>query len=100
MIGESAEGLIVSGARMLATLAPYADELYVFPSPSRTQQIDAPRFAFAFTVPVATPGLQFICRDSLDTGGSQADYPLASVMKKWMQWRCSTMSWCLGSGFF
>jgi 4-hydroxyphenylacetate 3-monooxygenase len=78
VVGDSAEGLIVSGARMLATLAPYADELYVFPSPSRTQQSDAPRFAFAFTVPVATPGLKFICRDSLDTGGPPADYPLAS----------------------
>jgi 4-hydroxyphenylacetate 3-monooxygenase len=78
IIGESAEGLLVSGARMLATLAPYADELYVFPSPSRTQQIDAPRFAFAFAVPVATPGLRFICRQSLDAGGCTADYPLTS----------------------
>jgi 4-hydroxyphenylacetate 3-monooxygenase len=78
IVGESAAGLIVSGARMLATLAPYADELYVFPSPSRTQQSDAPRFAFAFALPVATPGLKFICRESLDTGGSPADYPLTS----------------------
>lgn len=78
IVGESDDGLVVSGARMLATLAPYADELYVFPSPSRTQQSDAPRFAFAFAVPVATPGLKFICRESLDTGGSSADSPLAS----------------------
>jgi 4-hydroxyphenylacetate 3-monooxygenase len=78
IVGESAGGLVMSGARMLATLAPYADELYVFPSPSRTQQSDAPRFAFAFAVPVATPGLRFICRQSLDTGGSAADYPLSA----------------------
>jgi len=76
--GESSAGLIVGGARMLATLAPYADELYVFPSPSRTQQSDAPRFAFAFAIPVATPGLRFICRGSLDHGGSTADYPLTA----------------------
>jgi 4-hydroxyphenylacetate 3-monooxygenase len=76
--GESKDGLIVRGARMLATLAPYADELLVFPSPSRTQQSDAPRFAFAFAVPVATHGLKFICRESLDPGGSSADYPLTS----------------------
>lgn len=63
---------------MLATLAPYADELYVFPSPSRTQQSDAPKFAFAFAVPVATPGLKFICRESLDAGGGIADYPLTA----------------------
>src|SRR5215204_964333 len=29
IVGENSHGLIVSGARMLATLAPYADELYV-----------------------------------------------------------------------
>lgn len=75
--GESAAGLVVSGARMLATLAPYADELYVFPSPSRTQQSDAPRFAFAFALPLSTPGLQFMCRESY-AGGSTADYPLTA----------------------
>lgn len=78
IVGESSAGLVVSGARMLATLAPYADELYVFPSPSRTQQSDAPRFAFAFAIPVATRGLRFICRGSLDPGGSTADYPLTA----------------------
>lgn len=78
VVGESAEGLVVSGARMLATLAPYADELHVFPSPSRTQQSDAPRYAFAFSVPMAIPGLQFICRESLDVGGATSDYPLTA----------------------
>ncbi|MBM4260712.1 MAG: 4-hydroxyphenylacetate 3-monooxygenase, oxygenase component [Deltaproteobacteria bacterium] len=78
IVGENAQGLIVSGARMLATLAPYSDELYVFPSPSRTQQSDAPKFAFAFAVPVATPGLKFICRESLDSGGAPSDYPLTA----------------------
>ena len=47
IVGESRAGLVVSGARMLATLAPYADELMVFPSPSRTHPADAPRYAFA-----------------------------------------------------
>jgi 4-hydroxyphenylacetate 3-monooxygenase len=78
IVGENSHGLIVSGARMLATLAPYADELYVFPSPSRTQQTDAAKFAFAFAVPVATSGLKFICRESLDIGGTIADYPLTA----------------------
>jgi 4-hydroxyphenylacetate 3-monooxygenase len=77
IVGESAAGLVVSGARMLATLAPYADELHVFPSPSRTQQSDAPRFAFAFALPLSTPGLQFMCRESY-AGGSTADYPLTA----------------------
>ncbi len=78
IIGESAQGLVVTGARMLATLAPYSDELMVFPSPSRTAPSDAPRYAFAFSVPVATPGLRFICRESFDLGRSSFDHPLAS----------------------
>ena len=37
-VGESGEGIIVRGARMLATLAPYADEISVYPgSPLRLQ---------------------------------------------------------------
>ena len=37
-VGESAEGIVVRGARMLATLAPFADELSVYPgSPLRLQ---------------------------------------------------------------
>jgi len=76
--GESGQGLVVSGARMLATLAPYSDELMVFPSPSRTHSTDAPRYAFAFSIPVATPGLRFICRESFDLGRSNFDHPLAS----------------------
>jgi 4-hydroxyphenylacetate 3-monooxygenase len=75
--GESREGLVMSGARMLATLAPYADELMVFPSPSRTHPTDASRYAFAFAVPMSTPGLRFICRQSFDPGGASADAPLA-----------------------
>ncbi|HLH22002.1 MAG TPA: 4-hydroxyphenylacetate 3-monooxygenase, oxygenase component [Chloroflexota bacterium] len=78
VVGESAAGLVVSGARTLATLAPYADELLVYPSTSRIAASDAPRYAFAFAIPVATPGLKFICRQSLDPGGNPADHPLAA----------------------
>ena len=35
-VGETAEGIVVRGARMLATLAPYADEISIYPgSPLR-----------------------------------------------------------------
>ncbi|MSQ18522.1 MAG: 4-hydroxyphenylacetate 3-monooxygenase, oxygenase component [Betaproteobacteria bacterium] len=78
IVGENAAGLIVSGARMLATLAPFADELLVFPSPSRARPTDAERYAFAFAIPLATPGLRIICRPSLDAAGPVADHPLSS----------------------
>src|SRR5262249_58261298 len=75
---EPAAGLVVSGARVLATLAPSSDELFVFPSTSRLQLSDAQRYAFAFAIPVATPGLKFISRESLDLAGPPADHPLSS----------------------
>jgi 4-hydroxyphenylacetate 3-monooxygenase len=78
IVGESREGMVVSGARMLATIAPYSDELMVFPSPSRTHPSDAGRYAFAFAVPMSIPGLSFICRESFDTGGPPADSPLTT----------------------
>lgn len=78
IVDESAAGLVVRGARTLATLAPYADELLVFPSTTRLQPTDAARYAFAFAIPIATPGLKFICRESLAPGSLPADAPLAS----------------------
>lgn len=76
-VGETSEGIIVRGARVLATLAPYADETAVYPG----QPIppDAKDYAVAFTVPMDTPGLRFLCRDSAATPGADPfDKPLSS----------------------
>lgn len=75
-VGENADGIIVRGARMLATLAPYSDELAVYPyAPLQRDEDD---YALVFALPMATPGLRFICRDSFDRGGSTFDHPLAA----------------------
>lgn len=75
-VGETEDSVIVRGARMLATLAPFADELAVYPgSPIRLQD---DRYALCFAVPVATPGLSFICRDSFTKNGNTFDCPLSS----------------------
>jgi 4-hydroxyphenylacetate 3-monooxygenase oxygenase component len=76
-VGETADGIIVRGARVLATLAPYADEQAVYPG----QPIpgDATQYAVAFAIPVDTPGLKFLCRDSASTPGADPfDKPLSS----------------------
>ncbi|MHB8618720.1 MAG: 4-hydroxyphenylacetate 3-monooxygenase, oxygenase component [Chloroflexota bacterium] len=78
IVGENGQGMIVSGARMLATLAPFSDELVVMPSTIVIHGGNAADYAFAFSVPVATPGLKFICRESFDLGRSEFDHPLAS----------------------
>jgi 4-hydroxyphenylacetate 3-monooxygenase len=74
---ETSEGLVIRGARMLATL-PYADELMVFPSTLlKNQEEDAP-YAFGLCLPTNTLGLKFLCRESVDYGGSHFDHPLGS----------------------
>lgn len=77
IVREAADGLIIRGARMLATL-PVSDEIMVFPSTLlRGDAEDAP-YAFAFALPCATPGLRFLCRESFDYGRTPADHPLGA----------------------
>ncbi len=74
---ETDAGIVIRGARMLATL-PTADELIVFPSTLlRSTEEDAP-YAFAFAIPSATPGLRYICRETVDYGRSPSDHPLGA----------------------
>jgi 4-hydroxyphenylacetate 3-monooxygenase len=74
---ETDAGLLIRGARMLATL-PIADEIMVFPSTLlKNREEDAP-YAFGLSIPCNTPGLKFICRESVDYGRSHYDHPLSS----------------------
>jgi 4-hydroxyphenylacetate 3-monooxygenase len=75
-VGSSDTGIVVRGARMLATLAPFADELLIYPGSDIRPQDG--RYALSFAIPVATPGLRFICRDSFAKTRDQFDYPLSS----------------------
>jgi 4-hydroxyphenylacetate 3-monooxygenase len=77
VVKETDEGLIVSGAKMLATASPYADELLVWPfSVKKFEKADA-KHAIAFAIPADTPGLRFISREAY-AGGNAFDHPLAS----------------------
>jgi 4-hydroxyphenylacetate 3-monooxygenase len=74
---ETDAGIVIRGCRMLATL-PVSDEIMVFPSTLlKNQEEDAP-YAFGFCIPNDTPGLRFICRESVDYGRSHFDHPLGS----------------------
>ena len=76
-VGETADGIVVRGARVLATLAPFADEQTVYPG----QPIPpgATDYALAFAIPLDTPGLKFLCRDSASAPGADPfDKPLSS----------------------
>ncbi len=59
VVKETDEGIIVHGARVLATL-PIADEIAVYPARSHRLPTGAPgRMSFAFAIPCDTPGLKF-----------------------------------------
>jgi aromatic ring hydroxylase len=75
-VGETEHGIVVRGARVLATLAPFADELAVYPAAPLPQGADA--YALSFCIPMGSPGLKFLCRDSVSTGGNLFDHPLSS----------------------
>ena len=64
------------GARILATLAPFADEIAVYPAVPLLPGTDA--YALSFCVPMDTPGLKFLCRDSCATPPNNFDHPLSS----------------------
>lgn len=77
-VRETDAGVIVNGARLLATLGPLANDIEVFPSTLlKAAEANMP-FALAFTIPIATPGIRLICRDTYDGGKSPFDAPLAS----------------------
>jgi 4-hydroxyphenylacetate 3-monooxygenase len=78
VVKQTSAGLVVRGARVLATLGPLADEIAVY-SPRLAQHLDhySP-FALNFAIPCETPGLRFLCRDSFDEGKSHFDHPLGS----------------------
>jgi len=76
-IGETRAGIVVRGARILATLAPFADEIAVYPALPLPSGAEA--YALAFSIPVDTPGLIFLCRDSAATPGAEVfDRPLST----------------------
>lgn len=77
-VGETADAIVVSGARILATLAPYADELAVYPGFPLTEE-GADDYALSFSIPMDTPGLVFLCRDStLTLQSGPFDRPLST----------------------
>src|SRR3546814_20942633 len=60
-VGETEDAIIVSGARILATLAPFSDELAVYPAfPLPGEAPDS--YAFSFALGMHAPGLVFLSR--------------------------------------
>ena len=78
IVQEREDGIVIHGARMLATIAPIADELLVFPSTVLRGTPEDAAYSYAFAIPNDVPGLRYLCRGSLYNGGGTHDEPLAS----------------------
>ena len=76
-VGETRDGIIVRGAKMLGTMAPITEEVAVIPFGGVPPGDDA--YALVFGISTATPGLTFICRETVaPLPRSRFDHPLSS----------------------
>lgn len=77
VVRETPEGLIVRGARMLATMGPIADEVLVYSMAN--QKAEDSNYVLVFAMPIATPGIRQICREPYDDGNRlPANHPMAA----------------------
>ncbi|GHH96632.1 4-hydroxyphenylacetate 3-monooxygenase, oxygenase component [Neobacillus kokaensis] len=74
VIDKNENGIIVKGARLLATQGGLTDEVLVYAAGGIYTEADA----YAFSIPSDTKGLKFICRESFVNGDSPYNYPLSS----------------------
>lgn len=75
VIDRNEKGIVIKGARLLATQGGLTDEVLVISAPSLFLDTDE---AFAFSIPSNTKGLKFIGRESFVGGESSFNHPLSS----------------------
>lgn len=79
VIRETTDGPIVTGARAIATLAPFSDSnLALHMSHGSAFEKGDEHFAISFTLPVNAKGLHWVCRDIYDQEKPLFDAPLST----------------------
>jgi 4-hydroxyphenylacetate 3-monooxygenase len=68
VVSEDGDGVVIRGARMLATIGPIADELLVFPSTLLKGTPEDTPYSFAFAINCDASGLRFVCRENIEYG--------------------------------
>lgn len=77
IVRETEEGLILRGARMLATMGPIADEVLIYSTGPLKQEDNG--YIFSLALPLDTPGIRQICREPYDDGARlPGNHPLAA----------------------
>jgi len=77
IIDRNNKGIVIKGARLLATQGGLTDEVLIFGAPKYCKEE-----AFACSIPSDSKGLKFICRESFVGGDSTIDYPLSSQFEE------------------
>lgn len=77
VVRRTKDSIIVRGAKILATLGPFADELFVYPGQPQPPHVD-PATLLAFSIPMGTKGLITLCRDHYGVAASVGDKPFSS----------------------
>jgi 4-hydroxyphenylacetate 3-monooxygenase len=78
IVREDDNGIVIRGARMLATIGPFADELLVFPSTVLRNTPEDKQYSFACAISNDANGLRYLAREPLDYGRPRHDHPLGS----------------------
>ena len=81
VIDENENGIVVDGARMLATFGAVANEILVYPGQGQSALGEPERDSVSawFAVPLSAPGLKLLCREDYARARSNFDHPLATV---------------------
>ncbi|QHS23219.1 4-hydroxyphenylacetate 3-monooxygenase, oxygenase component [Virgibacillus sp. MSP4-1] len=74
VIEETDQGIVIKGARLLATQGGMTDEVLIFSPGGITDRANA----FSCSIPSNAEGLTFICRETFVNGDSTYNYPLSS----------------------
>ncbi len=76
IVAERDDGIVVRGARPLTTFTPFSNEILVYPMTVLTPR--ETEFAVWFAVPIATPGLKVLCRETFSRHRNTFDHPLSA----------------------
>ena len=71
LVERLADGIVVSGCRMLSTLAPVSNECYV--GPYYPRKPGEGKYTLAFVIPMNAPGLTTLARESFHQGQGTFD---------------------------
>ncbi|MFC6882593.1 MULTISPECIES: 4-hydroxyphenylacetate 3-hydroxylase family protein [Actinomadura] len=76
VVKETDNGVVLRGAKQLATLAPFAHEVLVYLNGVSAQR-GAEEFVVWFALPMNAPGLRILCREPLSDPGHGHSHPFA-----------------------